>query len=200
MGAGGESRGGRVMGARAKILSASALCLGAAAAVPALIVFACVSVASLTATPQSVQPGAVVTVNGGDYVPGFPVQIHLDSPTGPTLATVASPTGPSSMRSTFKVDVTLPSSLGSGQHTLVATQDAHNMTAGIPARAVIYVGGGAPAAPQSTRTAAPLVDTGLSVGALALIAVGAAAAGLLVLGLVAVLTWRRPSRTGAANA
>ncbi|MBV8528095.1 MAG: hypothetical protein JOZ75_07250 [Candidatus Dormibacteraeota bacterium] len=188
------------MGARAKILSASALCLSAAALVPAVIVFACVSVASLTATPQSVQPGGVVTVNGGDYVPGFPVQIHLDTPTGPTLATVASPTGPSSMRSAFKVDVTLPSGLSSGQHTLLATQDAHNMTSGIPARAVIYVGTGVPAAPQSTRSAAPVVDTGLSVGALALIAVAAAAAGLLVLGAVVVLTSRRPPRTGAAGA
>lgn len=188
------------MGARAKILSASALCLVAAALVPALLVFACVSVASLTATPQSVQPGAMVTVNGGDYVPGFPVQIHLDSPTGTTLATVASPTGPSSMRSTFKVDVTLPGSLSSGQHTLIATQDAHNMTAGIPARAVISVGTGVPAAPQATRSGAPVVDTGLSVGALALIAVGAAAAGLLVLGVIAVLTSSRPPRTGAAGA
>ena len=188
------------MGARAKILSASALCLLAAAMVPALIAFACVSVASLTATPQSVQPGGTVTVNGGDYVPGFPVQIHLDTVTGPVLATVASPTGASSMRSAFKVDVTLPTSIGSGQHVLLATQDAHNMTAGIPARAVIYVGTGVPAAPQSTRSAAPLVDTGLSVGALALIAVGAAAAGLLILGLIVVLTSGRVSRTGAAGA
>lgn len=199
-GAGGERRGGRAMGARTRILSASVLCLLASALVPALIGFACVSVAALTATPQSVQPGGTVTVNGGDYVPGFPVQIHLDTVAGPVLATVASPTGGSSMRSAFKVDVTLPSNVGSGQHLLIATQDAHNMTAGIPARAVIYVGTGLPAAPQSTRSAAPVVDTGLSVGTLALIAVGAAAAGLLVLGLIVVLTSGRPTRTGAAGA
>ena len=199
-GAGGERRGGRAMGARTRILSASVLCLLVAAIVPAVIVFACVDVAALTATPQSVQPGGTVTVNGGDYVPGFPVQIHLDSPTGPVLATLASPSGTSAMHSAFKIDVTLPSNLSSGQHVLVATQNSHNMTAGMPARAVIYVGGGAPAAPQSTRSAAPIVETGLSVGTLALIAVGAAAAGLLVMGIIVVLTSGRPSRTGAAGA
>ena len=188
------------MGARAKILSASVLCLVVAALVPALIVFACVSVAALTATPQSVQPGGTVTVKGGDYVPGFPVQVHLDTVTGPVLATVASPTGPSAMRSAFTIDVTLPANIGSGQHVLIATQDAHNMSAGIPARAVIYVAAGVPSAPHSTRSAAPVVETGPSIGALALIAVGAAAAGLLILGIVVVLMSGRRSRTGAAGA
>ena len=199
-GAGGERRGGRTMDARAKILSASVLCLLAAVLAPAVIVFACVDVAALTATPQSVQPGGTVTVNGGDYVPGFPVQIHLDSPTGPVLATLASPSGTSAMHSAFKIDVTLPSNLSSGQHVLVATQNSHNMTAGMPARAVIYVGSGVPVVSQSTRSAAPVIESGLSVGALALIAVAAAAAGLLILGIIVVLTSGRPSRTGAAGA
>ena len=188
------------MGARAKILSASVLCLLMAALVPAVIVFACVDVAALTATPQSVQPGGTVTVSGGDYVPGFPVQIHLDSPTGPVLATLASPSGTSAMHSAFKIDVALPSNLSSGEHVLVATQNSHNMTAGMPARAVIYVGSGVPAAPQSTRSAAPVIEGGLSVGALTLIAVGTAAAGLLILGIIVVLTSGRLSRTGAAGA
>ena len=188
------------MGARAKLFAASSLCLLTAVAVPAAIVWACVSVASLTASPQSPQPGGTVTVTGGDYVPGFPVQIHLDTVTGPVLGTVASPTGPSSMRSTFKTDVTLPSNLSTGQHVLIATQDAHNMTAGIPARAVIYVGAAPPGAQHSTRSAAPSIETGLSAGALALIAAGAAVVGLLLLVGVMLVTSQRPPRPGAAGA
>ncbi|MGH7685866.1 MAG: hypothetical protein ACREN2_03505 [Candidatus Dormibacteria bacterium] len=188
------------MSARARVLAASAICLLSALAVPAAIVWACVSVASLTASPQSAQSGGTVTVTGGDYVPGFPVQIHLDSVTGPILGTVATPTGPSSMRSTFKTDVVLPSSLSSGQHVLIATQDAHNMTAGIPARAVIYVGTAPPGAQHSTRSAAPAIDSGLSVGTLALIAAAAAALGLLLLVAVMLVTSRRPPRPGAASA
>ena len=199
-GAGGGRRGERTMGARAKVLGASVLCVLAALIVPAVVVWACVDVAALTATPQSVQPGGTVTVTGGDYVPGFPVLIHLDSVTGPVLATVASPAGTSSMHSTFKADVTIPSNLSSGQHLLIATQNSHNMTAGMPARAVIYVGTGAPEAPASQRSAAPLVDSGPSVGALALIALGVAAAGLVVLIVIALLTWRRPPKTGTAGA
>lgn len=188
------------MGKRAKLLAATAICLLTALAVPAAIVWACVSVAALTASPISAQPGGTVTVTGGDYVPGFPVQIHLDTVTGPVLATVASPTGPSSMRSTFKIDVTLPSGLSTGQHVLIATQDAHNMTAGIPARAVIYVGTAPPGAQHSTRSPAPSIESGLSAGALALIAAGAAAVGLLLLLGVMLLTSRRPPRPRAADA
>ena len=188
------------MSVRSKAVAASAICLLTALAVPAAIVWACVSVAALTASPLSAQPGGTVTVTGGDYVPGFPVQIHLDTVTGPVLATVASPTGGSSMRSTFKTDVTLPSGLSTGQHVLIATQDAHNMTAGIPARAVIYVGIAPPGAQHSTRSAGPSIESGLSVGSLALIAAAAAVVGLVLLVGVLLLTSARPPRPGAAGA
>lgn len=198
---GGRPRGARgTIGARTKVVCASVVSVLAALSVPIAVVFACVSVAALTATPQTVQPGGTVTVTGGDYVPGFPVQIHLDSVDGPVVGTVASPTGPSSMRSQFRVDVTLPSTLSVGQHVLIATQNSHNMTAGMPARAAIYVGAAPQPGQQNHRTAYPVVENGPGLGALALIAAAAAVFGLIVLLVATLLTSRRPRRTGAAGA
>ncbi len=68
------------------------------------------------------------------------------------------------------------------------------MNAGVPARATIYVGSGSPApVTPAVRPVAPSVDTGPSAASLALIALGVAAAALLLAGLITLAASRRPS-------
>lgn len=148
--------------------------------------WACIGVVSLQASPTSVTAGGTVTVSGRDFVPNQPVQIHLDTLSGPLLTTVTQMTG-SVMSSYWSVLVTIPASVAPGDHVLIGYQVAHNMNSGNPARAVISVGGAAPAAESvSGRPAAPVLDSGIGAGTLALIAVAAAGVGLVVLGLIVV--------------
>lgn len=165
----------------------------AAVVIPAGLAWACVAVVSFTVSPSSVQPGGKVTVTGRDFAPGAPIEVHLDSPTGQLLATLP-PHSNSVMQNSWNLDVPIPANVSTGQHVLVATQDYHNMNAGVPARATIYVGTGSP--PAVTPEARPVVasvDTGPSGASLALIALGVAAAALLLAGLITLAASRRPS-------
>ena len=171
------------------------LAAGAAAAlvVPAIVVYACVGVVGLSASPSSVQPGGTFVLHGKDFVVTVPVVIHLDTITGPVIATVTQYTGTGVMSSTFTQTVTLPSTVTSGQHVLIATQSQHTMNGGNPARAVIYVGQPAPAASgPEARPAAVTIDSGPGWPVLALVALGSALVGFLVFSVVA-LRPRTPS-------
>ncbi|HEX6539329.1 MAG TPA: hypothetical protein VF155_09135, partial [Candidatus Dormibacteraeota bacterium] len=111
----------------------------AAAAVPAVVAYACIGVVSLEANPTTVQPGGSVTLSGKDFVPDVPILVHLDSVNGPVIFTVPSSQG-DVMTSHFSITMPVPSSVANGAHVLVATQDEHDMNGGNPARAVLYVG------------------------------------------------------------
>jgi hypothetical protein len=156
--------------------------------------WACVGVVSLTVSTNSVQPGGMLMVTGREFAAGgAPVVIHLDSVTGPVLATVPVP-GQDTMTSKWTVSVTLPSDLTAGQHLLVATQDAHDMNSGAPARSVLYVGGAGPAAsPAANRPAALAVNQGPGLAGLVLLVVLVAGLSLAVVG---VWSWLR-SRSGS---
>lgn len=172
-----------------------------AIAVPAIVAYACVGLVALEATPASVQPGGSVTLRGMDFVPSAPVQIHVDRINGPVIGTVtpAQMTG-GVMSSRFNQTVTLPANLTTGQHVLVATQSAHNMNGGNPARTVLYVGVPAPApAGPDARPAAAQLDSGPGWGVLVLIGLAAAVVGLLVFGFFLLRGPRAPSaHAGAA--
>jgi hypothetical protein len=167
--------------------------------VPAAMAWACVGLVSLTANPNSgVQPGATLSVVGREFAAKAPVLIHLDSITGPVLATAPPPT--STMTSQFKIQVTLPADISVGPHLLIATQDEHNMNGGNPARALIYVGTAAPAtSPAQARPATLTSSSGLSLVALVVIGAGVAGVSLFLAGLVAlVVARRRPEPEPAA--
>lgn len=116
-------------------------------------------VAQLNVEPQRVAAGEEVTVWGPrGYGPTNPVEIRLDAPDGPVLATfepddqffAAFPAGP----------VRIPDTVEPGHHVLFATQELEpneSYIRGIPARAVIQV-----AAPGAAGTAAgaPVVEQG----------------------------------------
>ena len=178
---------------RTRLLTGIAAGVAAALLVPAIVVYACVGVVGLSASPTSVQPGGTFVLHGTDFVVTVPVQIHLDTINGPVIATVTQYTGTGVMSSTFAQTVTLPSTVSSGQHVLIATQSQHTMNGGNPARAVIYVGQPAPAASgPEARPAAVTIDSGPGWPVLALVALGSALVGFFVFSVVA-LRARTPS-------
>lgn len=135
---------------------------------------------SLTTVSSTVQPGGTVTVVGREFAAGAPVEIHLDSPTGPLLTTAPAPT--STMTSKFMWDVPIPANTPYGQHLLYAVENYHNMNAAVP-KAVIYVGTLPPAASGPVARPASLdVGSGPSATSLVLLGLGVAVVGLLVAG------------------
>ncbi|HEX3621528.1 MAG TPA: hypothetical protein VHT97_04355 [Acidimicrobiales bacterium] len=135
----------------------------------------------MTTVSPTVQPGGTVTVIGREFAQGAPVEIHLDSPTGPLLTTAPPPT--TTMTSKFNWDVPIPANTPFGQHILFAVQNYHNMNASVP-RSVIYVGVLPPAAAAPAPRPASLgVGSGPSGVSLVLLGLGVAAAGLIVAGL-----------------
>jgi hypothetical protein len=169
--------------------------------VPAAMAWACVGLVSLTATPNTVQPGGTISVVGKEFAAKAPVLIHLDTLDGPVLATAPAPK--STMTSQFKIDVTIPSNISAGPHLLIATQEEHNMNGGNPARAQIYVGTSAPATAANASAARPttlLASSGPSVGTILIIAIGVAAVSLFLAGLAFLVIGRRRPEAASVTA
>ena len=167
--------------------------LGAVAALavvlPASLAWACVAPMSLTTVSNQVQPGGVVRVVGREMAPGAPVEIHLDSPTGPLLATATGQ--PGGMSSKWELDVPVPANVPYGTHVLYAVQQYRNMNSTIP-RATIYVGTEPPKPAVSEPRAASFdVGSGPSGASLVLLGLAVAAAGLLVVGGISVVAGSR---------
>lgn len=173
-------------------------------------------VAQLNVEPQRVAAGEEVTVWGPrGYGPTNPVEIRLDAPDGPVLATfdpddqffAAFAAGP----------VRIPADVEPGRHVLFATQDLEpneSYIRGLPARAVIQVT--APGA-AGTAAGAPVIEadpvpyaveqrpagvtveeSGAGTGALLAVAAGVAVVvGLAGAGLARVLARRPRAPRGA---
>ena len=160
-------------------------------------------VAQLQVNPDQMRPGDTVSVFGPrGYGRTNPVQIRLDSETGPVLGSFQpdqqrfAQWGPGT--------VTIPADTPPGRHMLVATQelpDADSGIRGIPARAVIEVLGpgglparGAPlAAPTEARTTGVEVreGDGVPVGPVVLVGLGVAGIAMLAAGAASLLAGRR---------
>src|SRR5262245_49097751 len=91
-----------------------------AVVVPAGLAWACVAPVSLTTSSNTVQPGGTVRVIGREMAPGAPVEIHIDSPTGPLLATTVDQ--PGGMSSKWELDVPIPANTQYGTHVLYGVQ------------------------------------------------------------------------------
>lgn len=165
--------------------------LGGAAAL------ACIPIATLNLSQQEAAPGAQLSANMHQAsAASGPVTLHYGAVDGPVLAS-AMPDPDAGLVVSFK----LPDSATAGYHTIIATQDLKqgSSTWGMPARAVVHVvaPGGAPVG-ESTLPAVPTQPrpVGLSVsgapdyGVLAVIAMAAAAFGLLAAGGAALLLGR----------
>jgi hypothetical protein len=160
-------------------------------------IWACVAVFSFTTVSSSVQPGGTVTVVGRGFAEGAPIDIHLDSPTGPILATAPPPN--TTMTSQFVLAVTIPEDTPIGSHILVANQKYHDMNAGGPTRAIVHVGTSPPAAPppEAERPAAVSFAEGRSIMALVGIGLATAIGSLLLAALVSRALRSRPAATTA---
>lgn len=183
--------------------SSRAWIVGAVAAVacivPAGLAWGCVGLMSLTTSSSTVQPGGTVTVFGKEFAQGAPIQIRLDSQTGPVLATVPPPTD--TMTSQWSVRVSIPPGTAVGAHVLVATQAYHYMNAGVPARAAIHVGPGAPApAPAVSRPARITARSGPSAPFLILVGLAVTAVGLVLAALWSVSAARSDRRAAPVSA
>jgi hypothetical protein len=166
------------------------LVAAAAAIVPAGMVWACVAPVSLTTSSPTVQPGGTVHIIGRETAPGAPIEIRLNSVTGPLLTTVTGQ--PGGMNAKWEADVPIPADIPFGKHYLYGVQNYRNMNAVIP-KTVIYVGTVPDPAPTPEVRAGSLdVGSGPSAASLLLFGLGAAIVGLLLVGgLTAVAGSRR---------
>ena len=187
------------MGWRGRLVFSAAMGAIAAAMVPAAIAYACIGVVGLSTSPSVVQPGGTVTVTGKDFVNDKPVVLHLDSADGPVIYTVPNSIG-DVMTSNFSVTFQLPSSVSTGAHVLVATQDEHDMNGGNPARAALYVGITPGNTNPAARPATAIIDNGPGIGGLTLIALAAMAFALVLFIVFAALAGRRQLPSGTAGA
>ncbi len=154
--------------------------------------WACLGIAGLTTNVSHVQPGGRLGVTLQEF--GMtPAQIHLNSPTGPLLATIARPG--KGMTGDTSVNITIPANTPVGQHVLIATEPGNGMLAGIPARAVIQVGNGSAPATQAARPVAVTTNSGIATDELVGIGVGVAAVGLALAGGLSLATSRRRAGT-----
>lgn len=148
--------------------------------VPAGLAWACVAPVSLTTSSPTVQPGGMVHIIGRETAPGAPIEIRLNSVTGPILTTVTGQAG--GMTAKWEADVPIPADIPYGKHFLYAVQNYRNMNSVIP-KTVIYVG--TVPEPEPAPEARPGfidVGSGPSTTSLVLLGLGAAAAGLLLVG------------------
>jgi LPXTG-motif cell wall-anchored protein len=124
--------------------------------------FACQSLSTLQLSAKSGPSGSTVTATGGNWsaaASSSNVDIHLDTRTGPVLASTKPATG----SSTISTPVTISAS--TGYHVLIATQSANGVPrAGTPGRASYQVTAGPAAASATTLPsglASPLTLAGL---------------------------------------
>jgi hypothetical protein len=151
-----------------------------AALAPASLAWACVAPVSLTTSSPTVQPGGTVHIIGRETAPGAPIEIRLNSPTGPILTTVTGQAG--GMSAKWEWDVPIPANTPYGKHYLYAVQNYRNMNAVVP-KTVIYVGTLPDPAPEAeARPVSMEVGSGPSATTLVLLGVAAAVAGLLLVG------------------
>ena len=159
--------------------------------VPSSLAWACVAPVSLTTASPTVQPGGTITVIGRETAPGAPIEIRLNSPDGPVLATVTGQ--PGGMNAKWEHQVTIPPNTPYGKHVLYAIQNYRNMNAVVP-KATIYVGTVPDPAPTPEPRASALdVGSGPSTASLILLGLGAAVGGLLVVGALSALAASRGS-------
>jgi hypothetical protein len=164
----------------------------AALAIGAVVAFACIPIAMLNLSPNSVSPGQTVkasiqqaSVRAGETA--NPVVFHWQTLNGQVLAT-ATPTE-SGTTATF----TVPQVSQPGDYLVVATQQQKpgSSSWGMPARAVLHVSvngsapasNSGPAAAGSSNSAGLATAPGMSPGILALIAIGVAAVAISLAGL-----------------
>lgn len=129
------------------------------------VAYACTNLSNLQANPGSGAAGATIRVTGSNFrtevgVSG-PVEIQLDSRSGPVIATLPM-ASINAVGRTISLDVPIPASAALGFHTLIATQrnvSTRALLSGFPVRATYKVTAAAVSrATEATEAAAPAAD------------------------------------------
>ena len=184
--------------------------LGTAAAgvLLASAAWACVSGPVVNLSTISAKPGQEVTITGTGFQTGNQANVRWNALDGPVLATVAPPVTGGNLSATF----TVPQGTQPGSYVVIVTQTKEDGSLSLsPIRAVMSVTGdagaqpvvGAPAATADTSARANgLVrdDESISMGTLALVALGVGGVGMFLAGMAALFAGRRGSAPEAAKA
>jgi hypothetical protein len=156
----------------------------------------------------SAKPGQEVTVTGTGFQAVNQANLRWNALDGPVLATVAPPVTGGNLSATF----TVPQGTQPGSYVVIVTQTKDDGSLSLsPVRAVMSVTGdagaqpvvGAPAATaDSSARANGLVrdDESISMGTLALVALGVGGVGMFLAGMAALFAGRRGSAPEAAKA
>lgn len=165
--------------------------------------WACLPIATISATPDAVRAGEEVTVSGIRFLVLSPVTIRLHSLDGPVMATIEMTRASNTL---FKATFQVPPETRPGPLVVLAEQDASPEMGvtnwGVPARTVVTVLDAAGNAPPVT-TPAPLARPAAldreSVGgvSLVLVALGVAGVALLMVGVAAVIAGRPRQQASA---
>ena len=180
----------------------------AAGVLMAAAAWACVSGPVVNLSTTSAKAGQEVGVTGSAFQAANQLQIHWNAPDGPVLATVPAPITGGALDAKF----TVPEGTGAGSYVVVFTQTKADGTMSLaPVRAVLSVTGDAGTAPvlgapaASTDTAARIdglarTENTVSIGTLALVALGVGGVGMFLAGMAALFAGRRSTVPETAKA
>ena len=163
--------------------------LFAVAAVPVVLAsaaYACQSTVTLYANPSTVIQGGSTTVTGNKYNASLPIDIRLDTRTGPVLKTTTA-----AALSGAGVSVTIPATTKVGYHILIATQYNNSGVpcTGCPGRTTIKVVSG---------TSSTAASNGAGFGGAGLVANPFGLPGFALASVAAAVAIRRRRRVAAS--
>ena len=180
----------------------------AAGVLMASAAWACVSGPVVNLSTISAKGGQEVGITGTGFQAGNQANVRWNALDGPVLATVAPPVTGGNLDAKF----TVPAGTQPGSYVVIITQTKADGSLSLsPIRAVMSVTGdagaqpvvGAPAAANDTSARANgLVrdDESISMGTLALVALGVGGVGMFLAGMAALFAGRRGSAPEAAKA
>jgi len=163
--------------------------------------WACVSGASVSLSTAQAKAGQEVGIRGAGFGKTDPVVLRFGSLDGPVVATLT-PSASAPFGNAISGPFTVPTNTKPGDYVVIATQSSPDgKISNAPVRVLLTVigeGGSAPVlgAQRAVDTAArqpglATTDNSVSVGALALVALGVAGIGMFVAGIAVVASGRR---------
>lgn len=159
--------------------------------------WACVSGPVVNLSTVSAKPGEQVTLTGTGFRQADPIQVRWNALDGPVVAELAKPESNQTISATFSV----PQGTAPGSYVVIVTQVENGKVTLSPIRAVLSVVGpsgqtpvlGADATADAAERIPSLVqsDNDVSMGTLALVALGVAGVGMFAAGVAALASSRR---------
>jgi len=189
-------------------LAIGGMATAAAGVFMAAAAFACVSGPVVNLSTINAKAGQEVGITGTGFQATNAAQIKWNALDGPVLTTVPAPITGGNLAASF----TVPQGTAPGSYVVIVSQTKADGTLSLsPIRAVMNVTGeagtspvvGAPAASTDTAARAESLarsDDSISMGTLALVALGVGGVGMFLAGMAALFAGRRSTAPEAAKA